>query len=290
MALRMVCFLVLFVCTSKMHAQGSDILRAEYMLMPRDASDIQVSRYRMLFNLPILIGSDTYLVTGAEYNKIVFTNLRAFPFDDSEIKNLHIVDLSLGYIFRWNSNWRFIGILGPRLASNFTNGIQAQDFKLNLTATLWKEKKDAAKPFRLILGLTYNSTTGLPVPLPLVSYYRRFHENWSYTLGIPRSSFKFYITPKHTIQTALFLDGYFANIQNDILLPDDVLGSAISLSAFVGVLGYQYNITKNTSLYTFGGYALNRKGLLRDDKRNNVYELSREGSMYFRTGIKISIF
>ena len=103
-------------------------------------------------------------------------------------------------------------------------------------------------------------------------------------------NFKYHIDKRHTLQTALLLDGYFVNVQNDILLADNVFGSSISLSALVGAIGYQYNITKSTSFYGLAGFTLSRKGLLRDDKRNNVFILSEEGSLYFKTGFKIAIF
>jgi len=271
-------------------SQSTDILRMEYTSLPKGNTDVHVSRYRFLFNIPFKVGEDQYAVAGAEYNFIEFDSSISFPFDDSELEKLHVVDLNLGYIFKWNPNWRFVGIVSPRLASNFVNGIQTDDFKLNLTATMWKERMDLDKPFRLVLGLTYNSTTGLPIPLPLISYYRRFHPNWSYTLGIPRMNFKYHITPKHTLQAVALLDGYFVNAQTDIILPDNDLGSSISLSAVVGALGYQYNITKSMSLYGLMGYTLSYNGLLRDNNRKNVFILSTEGSLYFKTGFKIAIF
>ena len=88
----------------------------------------------------------------------------------------------------------------------------------------------------------------------------------------------------------MFLDGYFVNIQNDIILPDDNVGSAISLSAIIGSMGYQYNISRSSSFYGWAGYTLNRSGLLRDDDRNNVFVLNDNPGLYFRVGFKISIF
>jgi len=281
---------IIFLFALPGFSQSTDILRAEYTVLPKSTTDIEVARYRFLFNFPIKLSMNNYLVTGAEYNLIDFDSSEQLAFDDSELNTLHVIDLNLGYIFKWNENWRFVGILSPRIASNFVENLQIDDLRLNLTATLWKERKDLEKPFRLVLGLTYNSTTGLPVPLPLISYYKRFHPNWSFTLGIPRMNFKYHINTRHTLQTALLLDGYFVNSQNDIILPDDVLGSSISLSALVGAVGYQYNITKSTSFYGLAGFTLSRKGLLRDDKRNNVFILSEEGSLYFKTGFKIAIF
>ena len=266
-------------------------MRLEYTNIPGGSSKINIKRYRLLANAPIKVGFDTYFILGGEYNGIDFDNLGVLPFDDDEIRSFHVVDLNLGYIFKWNPSWRFVGIVSPRLASNFVSrGIQGDDFLINLTATLWKEKKNIEKPFRLVLGLAYNSNTGLSFPLPLISYYKRFDPHWSYTLGIPRMNFKHHINEKNTLQTALLLDGYFVNLQNDIVLPDNALASAISLSAVVGAFGYQYNLTKMVSFYGFLGYTINQDGVLRDDKRNNVFLLDDGGNIYFKTGFKLAIF
>lgn len=186
-------FCFIFFVTALGYAQTTDILRVEYTRLPENNSDSQVTRYRLLFNAPINVGGDRYLILGADYSFIDFDPTREFPFDDSELNTLQVLDFNVGYIFKLNDDWRFIGILTPRLASNFVEGIVPEDFLLNATATLWKEKKDIEKPFRLILGLTYNSTTGLPVPLPLINYHKRFHLKWSYTLGIPKMDFKYHM-------------------------------------------------------------------------------------------------
>ena len=271
--------------------QSTDILRVEYLNIPENDTGIKTQRYKFLFNLPIKLNEKKdYLVTGLEYNRFDIGYSQNFPFDQSELNRFHVVDLNLGFITKWNENWNFVGIFTPRLASNFTNGAQTDDFFLNATATLWKENRQASKPFRIVLGLSYNSTTGLPIPLPLISYYRRFHPKWSYTLGIPRSRFEYHPSPKHTFGFTLLLDGYFINIQNDIALPDNQIGSKISLSALVGAFGYQYHLSKRASLFALAGRSIEQIGELRNDDRSAVFLLNDEANLYIRTGFKISIF
>lgn len=271
-------------------SQSTDLLRLEYTILPKNDSEIQTSRYRFLFNLPLKVAEDQYLVTGSEYNQIAFDNSGDLPFDGADLKKLHVIDLTLGYLFKLNENWRIVGLVTPRLASNIVQGVRSDDFKLNFTASLWKERAEAEKPYRLVLGLTYNSATGLPVPLPLISYYKRFHPNWSYALGIPRSNLRHHFNERHLLDTAVFLDGYFVNIQEDIVLDDGSIASSISLSTVIGAMEYQYKITKTLSFFGLAGYAFFQNGLLRDDKRNSVFILNKQGNIYFRTGIKVSIF
>nr|WP_299174519.1 DUF6268 family outer membrane beta-barrel protein [uncultured Allomuricauda sp.] len=280
-----------FFYAAEMQAQSTDIFKVDYLNIPENDTGIKTQRYKFLFNLPIKLNEKKdYLITGLEYNRFDIGYSREFPFDKRDLIRFHVVDLNIGYITKWNENWNLVTILTPRLASNFTDGIMTEDFFMNATATLWKENAKADKPYRIVLGLSYNSTTGLPVPLPLVSYYRRFHPKWSFTLGIPRSNFKHHVTKNHTFEMALFLDGYFLNIQDNIALPMNQLASKISLSALVGAVGYQYNISKRMALYAFFGRTFEQEGKLRNDERGDVFLLNDESNLYIRTGFKIGIF
>jgi hypothetical protein len=271
--------------------QSTDIFRIDYMNIPENDSGIKTQRYKLLFNLPIQLNQKKdYLITGMEYNRFDIGYSRNFPFDKSELIRFHIIDMNLGLITKWNENWNLVTILTPRMASNFTSGTITDDFFLNATAAFWKEKPNADRPYRIVLGLTYNSTTGLPVPLPLINYYRKFHPKWAYTLGIPRSSFNHYINKKHSFEMALFLDGYFINIQDNIVLPDNQIASKISLTALVATVGYQYNLSKNMALFLMAGRSIEQEGKLRDDDQGDVFLLNDEANFYIRTGFKIGIF
>ncbi|MDC6367388.1 MULTISPECIES: DUF6268 family outer membrane beta-barrel protein [Flavobacteriaceae] len=279
------------LCCHQVVAQSTDIFRFEYLNIPENDTGIKTQRYKMLFNLPIKLNAKKdYLITGAEYNRFDIGYSQEFPFDKSELIRFHVADLNLGFITKWNENWNFLAILTPRVASNFVSGTITDDFFLNATATFWKEKPNVEKPFRIVLGLSYNSTTGLPIPLPVISYYRKFHPNWSYTLGIPRSNFKYHMGKKHSLEMALLLDGYFINVQNNIVLPDDQLGSKISLSALVGAVGYQYKISKRMSVFALAGRSFEQEGKLRNDNKEDVFLLNDESNLYIRTGFKIGIF
>lgn len=264
----------------------------EYLNIPENDTGVKTQRYKGVINLPIKLNEKKdYLITGVEYNRFDRDYAADLPFDKSELIRFHVIDLNVGYITKWNENWNLVTILTPRLASNFvTGGIVTGDFFMNATATFWKERPNADKPYRIVLGLTYNSTTGLPVPLPLVSYYRRFDPNWSYTLGIPKSSFTYYVNKKHSFQAAMLFDGYFINLQNDILLDDGQVASKMSLTALLGTVIYQYNISDRMSLFAMFGKSFYQEGILRNDDEGKVFILNDESSLYIRTGFKIGLF
>ncbi len=283
--------LLVFLWTgSPLSAQSTDLLRVEYTLIPGNTSEVQQSRYRALFNAPIRVGEEDYLVAGLDYNQVVVSSEQDLPFEQASVRKLHVLDLNLGYVHKWKEKWRIIGIVSPRLASNLQGGLQGRDLKLNASLAFWKEDAQADQPNRLILGLSYNATTGLPFPLPLFIYYKRFHPDWSYSVGVPRSNLRYYPGKRHVVETALFLDGYYVNIQDNLALDNGLSASSISLSALIGAVGYQYKIQKMFILYALGGYTFYQNGVLRDDDRTNVFVLSDRGNIYFRTGFRISIF
>ena len=275
----------------KGRAQSTDIFRAEYLNIPENDTGIKTQRYKALFNLPIKLNEKKdYLVVGMEYNRFDMGYGQEFSFDKRELNRFHIVDLNLGLITPWNQNWNLVAILTPRVASNFVHGAEVGDFFMNASAAFWKESPDGPRPFRIILGLTYNSTTGLPVPLPLLSYYRKFHPDWSFSVGVPRSDLKYYLGKKHVLEMALFLDGYFVNLQNHIPMSDGQSASRISMTSLIGTLGYQYRVSEKMTLFVMGGKTFYQEGKLRNDERGEVFLLNDKANFYIRTGFKIGIF
>lgn len=272
-------------------AQSTDVLKIEYLNIPKNLeSGIVTERLKVGVNIPFKVNNDSYFVVGGEYNQFGISFDKVLPFSTAELSKLYITDLNLGYITKWNDNWRLVTIATPRLASNLTEGTSTEDFFFNATAAFWKENNKADQPTRLVLGLSYNSTTGLPIPLPLVSYYKRYHPNWSYTLGIPKSNFKYHSSKNHVWELALLLDGYFINIQNNIALDDGQVGSKISLSAAIATLGYQYKLNKNMAFYAYVGQSVYQESILRDNSRNDVFLLNSKQNLFLRGGFKIGIF
>ncbi|WP_218109544.1 MULTISPECIES: DUF6268 family outer membrane beta-barrel protein [Flavobacteriaceae] len=272
-------------------AQSTDVLRLEYLNIPENESGVKTQRYKALLNVPIKLNEkDEYLAIGGEYNRFDMGYTADLPFDKKEMIRFHIIDFNLGLIKKWNEDWNLVTILTPRIASNLLDGIIKEDFFMNASAAFWKEKPKADKPFRIVLGLTYNSTAGVPVPLPLIHYYRRFHPDWSFVLGVPKSNLKYHLDKTHSFELASFLDGYFMNLQNDIVLDNGLVASRISFNTLVGSLGYQYNVTESISFYAIAGTTLIQAGKLRNKERGEVFLFNKDPNFYIRTGFKIGIF
>ena len=286
-------FIVLcFCCLSQiMMAQLTDLARLEYSFIPKSNSDDQYTRLRALVNYPIQTSEDCYLIVGAEYNRIILNLEDNYPFDTSLLETINIIDLNIGYTFKTSEKWRLGFRFNPRIASTLTTSLSADDFFLNGGAFAINDRtkdESSKRPYRLILGLTYNATTGVPFPLPFISYYRRINESWSFSAGIPKSNIKHFFDDKNTVQAFLGLDGYFAHLQEPSMVQGQQVDN-VSLSVIVGGLGYEYNFSKHLVGYVYSGYTFRLNNVLRDENRNEVFKLDDINAFYLRTGITFKI-
>ncbi|WP_282069596.1 DUF6268 family outer membrane beta-barrel protein [Olleya namhaensis] len=287
-------FLFVFVLISTVNtanAQLTDLARVEYSYIPKNNSEDSFDRFRFLLNYPIKMSEDAYLLIGGEYSRITLNLEDSYPFPTSNLRRLHILDFNLGYTFKMSENWRFGAKITPRLASTLRHKISGDDIFLNGGVYAINDRtkdKTASKPYRLVLGLTYNTTTGIPLPLPFVSYFRRVNEKWSYNLGVPKTNVKYYINENNIIQTFVGIDGYFANTQERFSI-DGKEADSVSLSLILAGIGYEYCFTDHLVWYAYTGYTLSMSNRLRDENREDVFKLDNVNTFYLRTGFKFKI-
>lgn len=272
-------------------AQLTDIARLEYSFIPQSKSEDQYTRLRALLNYPIEVKNDAYFIIGAEYNRIFLNLEENYPFDTSVLDRIHIIDLNIGYTYKWNEKWRLGVKFNPRIASTLTKSLSADDYFLNGGVFLINDRtKDESlkRSYRLIIGLTYNATVGLPFPLPFVSYYRKINEKWSFNAGIPKSNLKYTFNKRNNLQAFVGLDGYLAHLQDAVLINGQNIDH-ISLSVAIGGFGYEYCFTKHLVAYMYTGYTLRLNNVLRNKSKDEVLKLSDLNTFYLRTGLKFKI-
>ncbi len=284
--------LILFsISINQVNAQLTDLARLEYSYIPKSNSEDSFDRVRLLLNYPIKTKEDCYIIIGADYSRIALNLEDNYPFPANNLKRLHVLDFNIGYTFKISENWRLGAKLTPRLASTLRREITSQDLFINGGVYAINDKtkdQNINKPYRLVLGLTYNTTTGIPLPLPFVSYYRRVNQNWSYNLGVPKTNVKYFFNEKNIIQTFVGIDGYFANAQDSINI-NGKLAESVSLSVILAGIGYEFCFTDNLIWYTYTGYTIRMNNRLRDQNRDEVYKLDNVNAFYLRTGIKFKL-
>lgn len=275
---------------NSINAQLTDLARLEYSFIPSSKSEDQYTRLRALFNYPIKIKNDNYLIVGAEYNRILLNLRENYPFDRSTLSALNIIDLNIGCTFRTSEYWRIGLKINPRIASTLNSTITKDDVFLNGGVFLIHDrtKADIKRPYRLVFGVTYNTTAGIPFPLPFINYFRRVNQNWSFSAGIPKSNLKYYFTDLSTLQLFAGIGGYFANLQEPFMVNGQEANN-ISLSVIVGGLGYEYGFTDHLFGYIYSGYTFKLNNILRNSERDEIFKINQRNAFYLRTGIKFKI-
>ncbi len=131
-------YLLLVTLVNYSFAQSPDGAKVEYTFMPRNSSEAQTARLKLVANFPINLKNEQIIFLGGEYNGYKYSIQRNVPFEDHKLASFQLFDFNMGYSFMWNENWRFIGVVTPRLMSTFSDGIRNRDFKVNATAVFYQ--------------------------------------------------------------------------------------------------------------------------------------------------------
>lgn len=289
--LKTIIAILFIVFTTTTYSQTSDLFRVEYTYFPQSDSDNTFRRFRTFINVPIKIGEDSYLVPGFEYRNINMKLRDEFSFVTNDKERFQSLNPSLGYTWKMKNDWRYAVKAGIIITSNFNDKLTSDDYVFEGEAFLIKDKTDLeltdqTKPWRLILGINYSTISGRPYPLPIINYFRRFHPDWTFTLGAPKSNLKYHFNEKHILQGFITLDGFYANIQEDINLADGGVGSTVSMTTLLSGLGYEYYFTDHLLLYLYAGHTIINDIRLRDDDGDDVLIINDTNSFYGRTGIR----
>ena len=280
------------------HSQSTDLARIEYTYFPQSISDNAFRRFKSFVNFPIKLNDKgAYLVPGVEYQYINFDYEDPALFNTSELQKFQSYTFNLGFTFKISEAWRFGTEGGVKVASNFERKEIITDDLIYTGAIyliLTIENERFIEPTRLILGLEYSTTTGIPFPLPVINFYKRFDPKWSYSLGVPKTNLKYYFNDKNSMQGFITLDGFFSNVQDNFeISPDNpnsnALAESVSMRIMLSGLGYEYNLTKHISFYIYGGHTIINDIRLRDGNLDKVYTINNKNAFYVRAGLKFNI-
>ena len=292
--LKILMLLFFISLTFDVKAQFSDLVVVEYSFIPKTKSEDKYTNYRLALNYPLKVDKKNsgYLFMGTEFNRVDLNLNDNYPFDSEMFRTINVIDLKLGYSYRLkNDEWRFNVLFAPRIASTLNAKLTTDDIFLNGLAIFTRSRtkeKGYDKPSTLILGLGYSATFGLPFPIPVIRYSREMNEHWSYGIGVPSANIEYTFNEKNSLRAIVNFDGFFANIQQPLIVNGQTVNS-ISLSVAVLGLEYEYSITKNLIFYMNSGYTLNMNNVLRDDNRDKVFVLDNTNAFYLRTGLKFEL-
>lgn len=285
--------LVLFHISTSSYAQLSDLAKLDYTKLPKGTSDVGYDRLRGLFNFPIKVKDGSFFLIGLDYSKIELSfdnNIDAFDID--AIEDFQLLDLNIGYTFKMNENWRFGARFTPGFSSNLVKELSFEDAVFSGDIVFINDKiddTDVKKPYRLILGISYSGNRGIPFPIPFISYYRKFHPNWSYKFGIPKSNLQYHLSKRSRIKLIAELDGFTSNIQGGLLVNGNKLADKANMAIIIGGLRYEYKFTNHIELYFNIAHILSSSAKLKDRKNNTVISVNKSNTYYLRSGIRFKI-
>lgn len=285
-------FLMFFVTTS--NAQLSDLARLDFTIIPENNSNVEYTRSRGLFNVPIKLKRDEeYLLIGLDYSNVqLIINRENSPFDKNLINDFQSLDLNLGYTKPLKNNWRLGIRIKPGFSTNLTaNSLSFEDLVISADVVFIREREqENGKKDRLILGVTYSQNRGYFFPLPFISYYKKFHEKWSYNLGIPKTNLQYHLSDKHRFKLSVELDGFTANIQNGIAIDgQNDTARVLNVSTILGGFQYEYHIINHLELFAQAAYTFSNNIRLRTNNRDNLFTINNESSLFLKAGIRLKI-
>lgn len=204
------------------HSQLNDLARVDLTYIPNKSSDVEYTRFKALGNYPIKLKKEgAYLLVGLSYSNI---HLRFqddnLPFDKEMLNDFQLLDLPIGYTQKLKNDWRLGIRFTPGISTNLTaNDLTFEDIVFSGDVVFIKERNlDDTRKERLILGASYSQNRGFPFPLPFISYYRKFHPNWSYNLGVPKTNLQYHFSKRNRLKLYAELDGFTSNLQNGVAI------------------------------------------------------------------------
>ncbi len=294
----LIIYCIIFCVIPALRSQDTDLARIEYAYIPQSKSDNVYSRFRISGNYPIKMNDrGTYLVMSFQYrlNSLQLKD-ESIVVDTNGLEEFHTIGFELGYTYKMKNDWRFGVKAGIRLSSNLeASGINGDDFRYAGSIYFVKSygEKTSPKTARLILGLRYVSPASINYPLPIINYSKRFHPSWSYALGTPKTSIKYFFNEKNTLQAFIGLDRFYGNIQSNRTFVDENGETRVAENASMllinSALGYEYYFTEHLLFFTYAGYTLSNEIRLRDGNQENVLILNDRNTFYLRGGIKLKL-
>jgi uncharacterized protein YaiE (UPF0345 family) len=283
---------IITICTllvvSVTTAQINDLGGIEHTAFFGSDSHPLIGISEIEINFPLqLAKKEHYIVNGLSYSNVGISYNSTYSFSTSELDRFHILKYTFGYTFPFNDKWRFTAQISPSVASNFAAGMTFDDFVMNGSVILIRTIKSPKKN-RLTLGLAYNQTSGIPIPLPFITYYREITPNLSYTVGVPITKMKYFFgNKKHSVESFLRLAGFFANLSNDIII-NNQQARQVNLSAVVAGFGYDYYQGKRLNLFVKTGYLLRNELRLEENSRTEIFNFDLVNTFYARGGFKFN--
>ena len=277
-----------FVAFEKVHAQ-LDIARVEIVNLPKGGNqDIEFSRIRAVFNVPIKLKNNQYLIIGADYSIIDIEQIENSGFDTKQLTDFQTFEVNLGCTKKLKNNWRLIGTLKPGVTTNSVNKTSFfKSIRMSGGLVFYKDEKET-KQYDLVMGAFYNAFSGFAFPLPFIKYHKIIDEHWSYDLGFPKMNLEYTFNLKHAVKAYATIDGFNSNLIETVTITDGVI-QKFNARVLVAGFKYDYTIREHLEFYFASGYIFDSTINFRDNNADDLVQIKGDNAIYLRAGIRLKI-
>ncbi len=245
---------------------------------------------------------ETYNYTVAKRVKILgvessfrmsYLNSRFTYFDVPQIsgtepyERLHILNLDINGGKELPKNWSFSLGINPRLSSNFSSGLSAEDVILGFGLGVSKRWESSVLTF----GLQRSTVLGKPQLIPFASFHYEFDREFALQLGFPHSFLKYQVDERHKIKALASAEGNYYNITggNALMGLEQPTNTKLSLSGFNFSLVHEYRIQPNISTITQIGLLTNNDFKIEDSDGQSQFTFNTNNSIYFSMGLQFNL-
>jgi len=278
--------LVLCLCTSVFAQFDRELVGIDYVRLGDENSKNSVQFQKYSFRLAIpkrLNDKGSFLINKFEYAK---TNID-YSSGSSILKDLerfHTVSYTLGYRKPLKNNWSLIGMLTPQISSNFKSSLEWEDIQLRGLVMFTKPIKPT---LRLSLGVMYGTTTGVPLPLPVLSLMWKPAPKWEVNVGFPRFGVKYQLAPKTNLGADLFMVGDNFTLTKDLYYIENKIDN-IRIMNLGGGLNLSQKMGKYLKFKFQTGYTFYRKFEFLGGK-DSVLDYNLDNDLYFKVGLSVGL-
>jgi hypothetical protein len=260
----------------------------DYTLAPLSEDGVDFSKASAKLRLPTQLKKGLLLNSfGVDYYKLNYSN--SFDIQTNELEKLYAINYSIGYVRPLTAKWILMGQVGTSLSSNLTRSISSDDFIFRGGINAIKRGGTLENPSRLTFGLNYTTITGEPRILPMISFTKKVNDKFSYGIGFPNTHAKYNFNEKHSLKSLIWINGFYSNLGNPILVDADIEAEKASYRAVSFGLEYNYLLNSNISLILKGGYSVSNEYHLLDTNNNEVYDFDTTPEPYFSVGLKYKL-
>jgi len=247
-------------------------------------NSVKFQKYSLRLTIPKRLNEKgSFLINKFEYAKTSI-DYSSGPSIFKDLERFHTVSYTLGYRRSLKNNWSLVAMLTPQVSSNFRSSLEWEDIQLRGLVMFTKPIKPT---LRLSLGVMYGTTTGVPLPLPVLSMMWKPAPKWEVNVGFPRFGIDYELGPKTKIGADLFMVGDNFTLTKDLFYINEKIDN-IRIMNLGGGLKLSQKLSKYLKLKVQTGYTFYRKFEFLGGK-DSVLDYNLDNDLYFRVGLSVGL-